>query len=244
MASIFNLMESLRNITDIIEENGGEITDEMSAQYSISSKDFKDKCKSYAQTIQLIKADLALIKSEIERLNKLKKAKEKSIDFLNRTLVSAIEEFGNSDIKGKKLIDYGDKIISIRETKAVEDNKSLIDKAVNQLSINAAYFHEANMFSQSDSFDISEFVKNLDLPENTSVTSDNLNDVKIILSVETNLLDVLQGKGYKIISEASDCDLPISFSGKISKTEIKPKLMIDGETPFASIVTNKTVTIK
>lgn len=248
MTTLFDLMNELRESIDVIEENGGEVTDETAKDFEVKSENFKEKCKYYHQMIRLLTNDLSLIKEETDRLTKLKKTKEKSIDFLNRMLISAIEEFGDSNKKGKKFLDYGDSVLSIKETKSVEENKDLIKEIVKQYMIDAKYFQETNQFSENDSFDISNFMTelncNLDLPEGTVITENDLSDIKVTTSIETNLIDLLKGKGYRMVSEIADAKLPYSFDGKISKSEIKAKLAIDGDTSLAKIITNKKAIIK
>ena len=118
--NIFEIQEDLQALIDTLEANGGEVDDELLNQFTATNNDFKDKCLSYAEVIQTLNNDLVLIKEEKDRLDRIKKQKEKSIKFLNDTLVAAIERFGTPDKKGKRIIDYGTKKLSVKETKSVE----------------------------------------------------------------------------------------------------------------------------
>lgn len=248
MATLFDLMDNLRKTINVIEENEGEVTEETAKEFAICSENFKEKCKHYHQMIRLLNNDLSLIKEESERLAKLKKIKEKSIEFLNTNLVKAIEEFGNTDKGGKKFLDYGDSVLSVKETKSVKENNDLIKNIVNQYMIDVKYFQETNQFSENDNFDISDFIDEtkakLNLPEDMNLTESDLYDIKVTTNIETTLGDLLKGKGYDLVSNIARLKFPYSFNGKLSKSEIKSKLTIDGDTLLAKIVTNKKAIIK
>ena len=128
--NIFEIQEDLQALIDTIEANGGEVDDELSNQFTATNNDFKEKCLAYAEVIQTLNNDLVLIKEEKDRLDRVKKQKERSITFLNNVLVSAIERFGTPDKKGKRFIDYGTKKLSVKETKVVETNDSFIESLV------------------------------------------------------------------------------------------------------------------
>ena len=95
MASIYNIQQNLLDIFNQIEENCGEITPELEEQLNMSKDEFEDKIKSYTCVIHQLESDLCAIKEEKDRLDSIKKSKEKTIESLKRIMVEAIQLFGN-----------------------------------------------------------------------------------------------------------------------------------------------------
>lgn len=55
MSSLFNITEDLTSIIYQIEDNGGEINDELQSQLEITEENLKDKIDEYANVINSCK---------------------------------------------------------------------------------------------------------------------------------------------------------------------------------------------
>lgn len=100
--SIFDIDKELYALYNEIEEAGGEITPEMEKKLELNGKEMTNKVKSITNYINKLKADLLAIKSETDRLAKLKKSKDNTIIGLTNLVLFTIRNYGTEDKKGKK----------------------------------------------------------------------------------------------------------------------------------------------
>ena len=112
--SIFDIDRELYSLYDEIEEAGGEITPEIEKKLKLNGQEMTNKVKSITNFINKLKADLLAIKSETDRLAKLKKSKENTIKSLTNLVLFAIKKYGTEDKKGKKWIDWGTGKVGIK----------------------------------------------------------------------------------------------------------------------------------
>jgi len=93
MRHLYEIADSLRAIDRILEEQGGEITDEQAAQLEADQTEFHNRTASIARLIQLHKLDLEVVKSELKRLGAIKKTTENQIrsweDYVMRSMEQA-----------------------------------------------------------------------------------------------------------------------------------------------------------
>ena len=85
--NIWQIQQNLLDIFNELEENGGELTEELEQQLAISQEDFRSKVENYTNVIKSVKADIAAIDQESKRLAELKKSKNGIIDRLTKVLV-------------------------------------------------------------------------------------------------------------------------------------------------------------
>ena len=138
---------------DEIEEAGGEITPEIEEKLELNGQEMTNKVKSIANYINKLKADLLAIKSETDRLAKLKKSKENTITGLTNLVLFAIKNYGTEDKKGKKWIDWGTGKVGIRKSTSVELDDKKIENLVDVLKttvINGIYTNTLHQFDSID----------------------------------------------------------------------------------------------
>ena len=114
--NIWQIQQDILAIFDELEENGGELTEELEQQLAISQEDFRSKVESYTNVIKSIKADVAAIDEETKRLANLKKSKNALIDRLSKVIIDAVDKFGETTKSGNKTFDYGTGKVSVRNT--------------------------------------------------------------------------------------------------------------------------------
>ena len=95
--SIFDIDRELYALYDEIEEAGGEITPEMEEKLELNGQEMTNKVRSITNFINKLKADIIAIKSETDRLAKLKKCKENTIKGLTNLVLFAIKKYGTED---------------------------------------------------------------------------------------------------------------------------------------------------
>lgn len=86
-----------------LEENGGELTDEISMALTISKDELEAKAEAYALRILDFLSEEERIKNEIERLKKRADSASKTADKLKGFISGAMEQFGIDKIKSDKV---------------------------------------------------------------------------------------------------------------------------------------------
>ena len=118
--NIFDIDKELYTLYDEIEEAGGEITPEIEEKLEINGQEITNKVKNITNFINNLNADILAIKSETDRLAKLKKSKENTIKGLTNLVLFVIKKYGTEDKSGKKWIDWGTGKVTIRKSETIK----------------------------------------------------------------------------------------------------------------------------
>lgn len=245
--NIFQISQELLDIFAELEENGGELTEELEAQLAISQADFKTKVKSYGDVIKYTEAEIDLIDKEMARLKDLKESKKKAIARLEKIIIWAVGMFGETTKSGGKFIDFGTGKVSVRNSEKVETNTDVTDRAVkNFLSyINMLeYNRELDNYSGVDCKDICNALAEGDNP--VTINEDELATISANLSFDVPLKELLYGNGFEFIRHFIKFVNNYKAKSNVSKTELKD-LLKEGSsdlTHIAELVPSQTVTIK
>lgn len=245
MSNIFEIEKRYLNIISEIEENGGELTEDLANDLSITEDEFKNKVEAYVNIIKSIKNDLALIKDEQSRLKSLYERKEKVIDRLQEVLISAIEYFGDIKKSGVKYINYGTGEIAIRNTEAVQVNDLLVSEITNHVDLclhNKKCFNTLDYDDKFDTKSLYEYLKNANVP----ITEEDVNNIDLEFKVKVPVKSLVEGSGYNAVREIVRYSDDYKVTGNVSKIDLKPKLKENGAyTPnLAKITINKSLNIK
>lgn len=250
--NIYNIEQELLSIFDEIEENGGELTPELESKLVITQDTFKEKVKDYTNVIKLLNDDILSIKEEQTRLKTLADKKQKTIERLNKILLAAINEFGNTKKSGVKYIDYGTGEISIRKSKAVDVDKTLLIAIGRAIQLNTNYIRNTNQLDVVDRLDADHVISlsetGFDDEENVGYNV-SLNDLyhtntEITINIPTSSL--FDGTNYDIIKEIAKRDIDFKSVSSVNKTELKKELEENGACApnIARLVENQNITIK
>ena len=231
--NIFQISQEILDIFQELEENGGELTEELEAQLAITQADFKSKVKSYIDVIKYNESNIGLIDQEIARLKELKDSKNKSIARLEKVIIWAVETFGETNKSGGKFVDYGTGKITVRNTQKVEVEEDFASARVN-------YFMEG----------IRElaFTKEIYYNELKDIIpkSKDIDGLSVNVSVDVPLTDIYNESGYNILKTLYQYNKAFKAKAAVSKTMLKDALKEnpDAYPKLAHIITNKTLTIK
>ena len=244
--TIFQINNKLANIFAELEDNGGELTDELQEELSLSTEELKEKVRSYAEFIKSVENDVTLIDSEIKRLQNLKKSKQKTIDNLKFIMTDAIERYGDVTKSGTRYIDYGTGKVSVRETTKVD----VYDDFVKETTRNAFGLLQALSYDRSlevkNSIDVDSFVERLNEENNFGITKDDLNLITTKISLDVPLGKVMSGRYYEFVRDLLKYSDTVAYKvdGTINKTENKELIAEGGNYHLAVIVPNKVVSVK
>ena len=254
MASIYNIQQNLLDIFNKIEENCGEITPELEEQLNMSKDEFEDKIKSYTCVIHQLESDLCAIKEEKDRLDSIKKSKEKTIESLKHIMVEAIQLFGNTSKSGTKFIDYGTGKVSLRKSESVEIDDNKLKVFINRFISYFTWLRYYNTFDQTE-FDYKEITKYCnkirddDFEENlifSDFTEEDMNKIQADLDFRISLKDIISTeKGRNLMRAILNYSTDISAKPVIDKKALKDEIKSTSVCPtFATFVTKQNVIIK
>lgn len=244
--NIYQIQQDLLAIFDELEENGGELTEELEQKLAITQEEFKDKVEDYTNVIKSLESDMNAIKVEQARLKALYDRKEKVAKKLKEIIINAINEFGDTKKSGVKYLDYGTGEVSVRKTQAVEVNEPLVKYVGDYLGRMVTFNKECNQLGVIDHIERSEIVTDVAQNTDMAVGGDDLDHINVDLSLTIPLKDLATGEGYPALREIAKYSDFYKLSTSVSKSAIKPELKENGSCMpnLAKLSTNESLTIK
>lgn len=105
----------------MMEETGGEVTDEIMEDLAIRRENFQHKAEAYSKFILKLESEADIAAAEIKRIQAIKKTKENTATRLRETLRDALMVFGNENPKtGNKAYETALFKLSLRKSQSVE----------------------------------------------------------------------------------------------------------------------------
>jgi hypothetical protein len=120
MATLWQLTQDELSFIALMEENGGEVNDEIIEELAIRKENFQHKAEAYAKFILKLESEADQAAAEIKRIQGLKKAKENTVARLKETLLAALMVFTEEDAKGIRRYETPLAKLSTRKSQAVE----------------------------------------------------------------------------------------------------------------------------
>lgn len=253
MANIYQIQQELYGIINAIEENDGELTPELMESFTITQETFKNKVKSYTDVIKMLTNDIGAIKEETERLKALKESKEKTIKRLEKVIIEAVEQFGDTTKSGGKFIDYGTGKVSVRNSQSVETDDELIKAFVDRYIVGLKWYNDTNQLNQGiiDDKDLIDFA-NSQSPEEEensyyrpTINESDLNELDLNFNININFNNLLKtDKGFQVAKALVNYGT-FDVKGKLDKRAVKTDSDVNKHiTNFADIILKKSLTIK
>lgn len=232
--NIFEISKELESVFDELEENGGELTEELEEKLSISQDEFRSKVDAYLSVIRNTESDVDCCDKEIKRLQAVKKTKQNSIEKLKNILIWAIDKFGEINKSGNRYIDLGTSKVTIKSSNKVIINEEYADDII---ASTFAELREANYTNELYDNPIKDLITT---PEN------KLDGIITTILVDIPLEDLYKDKGDSFIKSLFDYDASFKVKSNISKSLLKDKLNEDSETykDLAYLENTKSLLIK
>ena len=120
MAALWEITQEFLALASMIEEAGGEATDEVMEELAISRENFAHKAEGYAKLILKWESEVEAASAEIKRIQAIKKTKENAVGRLKDTLKGALMIFGHEDGKGIKRFETPLIKLSTRKSTSIE----------------------------------------------------------------------------------------------------------------------------
>lgn len=250
MSNIFEIQQNLLSIFNTIEENDGEVTDELMEELAITQDELKLKIKSYANLTKVLSNDIQVIKEEKDRLTALQKSKERTLDRLKKIIIEAVDSFGDTTKTGGKFIDYGTGKVSVRTSKTLNVEEDNIQLFVRKYFAGLNWFDSQNQLDSSilTSDELIEYANEnakYDDEDFIELTPSDIEKLNIEFTYKSSLADIIKTKeGFDFVKSIIRCN---TFDTKtsVNKTDIKNDVKIGKELPsYATLVDSKSVIIK
>lgn len=256
--NIWQIQQDLLDVFNELEENGGELTEELESKLTITQEQFKDKIESYTNVIKSIKADITAIDQETKRLNEFKKSKETIINRLNNVIIDAVDKFGESTKTGGKFIDYGTGKVSVRNSVKCETDDDKLDCIADEYGKTIAFELMLGGANTRNNITFEEMIEKcnshkvvtedgevIDSPYN--ISKEDIETSTFNITVKVGLEDMLCGDGYRSILKLCDTfDVNPVITPKIDKTLLKCYLTRNenNNVTIGQLTQNKTIQIK
>ena len=120
MQTLWQLTQEELSFISLMEENGGEVNDEIIEELAIRRENFQYKAEAYAKFILKLESEADQAAAEIKRIQALKKAKENTVARLRESLLAALMVFTEEDAKGIRRYETPLAKLSTRKSQAVE----------------------------------------------------------------------------------------------------------------------------
>lgn len=254
--NLYQISEELLNLFAEIEENEGELTEELEQRLQITQDDFKDKIKSYVDVIKSTKADINAIDEEIKRISEYKKSKTKLVDRLSSIVASAIDTFGDETKSGGKFIDFGTGKVSVRNSKKVILNDNKVNVISSEFA--KAISYEVYMGGASNKENITyediisrcaahvDITKEGEQEENhQKITREDIMNTSVEVTLRDSISNLMNKDGFDMLKKLYEFSPSIKFAPHIDKTKLKDNLAEeDNDITIGDIETSKSLIIK
>lgn len=127
--SIFKIRQDHMSLLAEIEENDGELSEDMLSALRLNEEDFKNKAISYAYVIKKMDAESDVIATEIKRLQSLKSKADKKSDLFRKLIDEGMQQFGYDKVESETLK------ISYRKTSPVELKDNFADNILQYVKV-------------------------------------------------------------------------------------------------------------
>ena len=252
--NIWQIQQDLLDIFNELEENGGELTEELEQQLAISQEDFRSKVENYTNVIKSVKADIAAIDQESKRLAELKKSKTAMVDRLSKVIIEAVDKFGETTKTGGKFFDYGTGKVSIRNSQKVELDDNKVEAIGNEFSKAFAYEAMLGNASNRESFTVEDMIQRckehklnmvdaiIDDPQD--INGFDLENTNVDITISKPILNFFSGDGYKLMKDIAVIATDFKVVPKVDKNSLKSCVSVGNEINIGKVEPNKTLTIK
>ena len=256
--NIWEIQQDLLAIFNELEENGGELTEELEEQLAISQEDFRSKVENYTNVIKSVKADIAAIDQESKRLAELKKSKTAMVDRLSKVIIDAVDKFGDTTKTGGKFFDYGTGKVSVRNSVKCETDDDKLECMANEYAKCISFENMLGNASNRENITMEEMIQrckehknaNLDVivDEPYDITKSDIELSSFDITIRAGMEDMLCGMGYQAIKNLAHAfGKDIVITPKVDKTRLKTIIANDpnfSDVTIGTIEPNKTLTIK
>lgn len=116
LPSLFSIQMELEDIFIEIEENGGEVNDDILAKLAITEENFKQKLDNYRKAYTALTYEVEAGKKEKTRLDGIIKVRENNAKRLKNAMYEAVAAYGETGKSGNKVVNLVDSKLYTRKS--------------------------------------------------------------------------------------------------------------------------------
>lgn len=128
--SLFDIQDEYFRLMSEIEENEGVLDEATEESLKINREELEDKLRAYKNIIAINKSNETLLKDEIERLNKRKKAIGNLTDRLKVRITDALHIFTEANDKGTHKLTYPDFTVYTKDSESITYNQEELNDII------------------------------------------------------------------------------------------------------------------
>lgn len=98
--SLYQIQEDYLELASLLEESGGELTDDLEERLVINQEELNQKAENYALLIRQIEGKVSVIKAEMDRLKVLMTSKQNTATRLKDNIKKAMDMYDVKSIEG------------------------------------------------------------------------------------------------------------------------------------------------
>lgn len=238
--NIFEISKKLEDIFFEIEENGGEVNDEILKELEIHQEELKDKLDSYRKAYSYYKSQVEAAKAEETRIANVRKTYEKRNERLKDVMMNAVLEFGDTSKSGNKIVELPDAKLFTKSTSCTEFDEfrvmllktiplQILETMYNNDTLNPLYgeYTDEQFLTDIKNKAVDTYPNQcaeiLEAGESI-LTKDDLYAAKFTISVDVRLADLITHSKWKLLDSLFDSNETLNVDFNMSKTDIKSYL--------------------
>lgn len=128
--SLFDIQDEYFRLMSEIEENEGVLDEATEESLKINREELEDKLRAYKNIIVINKSNETVLKDEIERLNKRKKAIGNLTDRLKVRITDALHIFTEANDKGIHKLTYPDFTVYTKNSESITYNQEELNDII------------------------------------------------------------------------------------------------------------------
>lgn len=260
--SLFSIQMELEDIFMEIEENGGEVDDEILAKLAITEQNLKEKLESYRRAYSTLTYEAEACKKEKTRIDGIIKVRENNARRLKNAMYEAVVAYGDTGKSGNKVINLTDAKLYTRKSKVCVVDQELIGILKTLVLDNLRELWNNDMLlieEGADSLDPNSFLDVInanfkaeysDIAESlykkrgTHFTIDDLANLDFKVEIETNALQMINKAQLGIINTYFDNEHISNIICAPKTSVLKNMIENDADITYAEIDYNESLIIK
>lgn len=260
--SLFSINAELEDIFLEIEENGGEVTEELLQKLAITEENLKTKLDGYRKAYSALMSDVEVCKKEKTRIDGIIKVRNNNAERLKNAMHEAVSAYGELGKSGNRVINLPDSKLYTKTSKACDINERYALVFKDLVIENLRELYNNDMLSDSinsDSIDPIGFIDVINAtfeatyPELSVIllnevghlfTIDDLNALGLKMEIEFKAINILNKDKFSLVNAYFDNEHISNLSLNISKSNIKALIEANMDITFGEIKQNESLIIK
>lgn len=250
--SIYEISDELRTLIDAIEENGGEIDEEVENKLAITQDELSTKIDDYCKAISIANTDIDFCKKEKQRINDIQNTKKNLVEKLKSRVLDAVNEFGYYGKSGNKVIDTETHKLFTKLTKSLNVDKERYAILCNYAIEYVEELDNNGILQSNEETDLNGMMGAINAnikatygEDFVSFTTNDLSSCRYNMNFDINLLDLMRNPVFLEVFRVFQTAEPAEDT-TLLKALLTEESNLNKESNFtiAKLDTNTSLTIK